>query len=104
STATAPPDISPLSLHDALPIWILVENEKTCLYGDQPDYPVPADDPLVAEIQNNTGKPFWVYLDVWERHVTYLDVPGIRDVALCGDRKSTRLNSSHDQISYAVFC
>ena len=21
-----------------------------------------------------------------------------------GDRKSTRLNSSHDQISYAVFC
>src|SRR2546428_7031851 len=24
--------------------------------------------------------------------------------ALAGDRKSTRLNSSHDQISYAVFC
>src|SRR2546428_3465794 len=24
--------------------------------------------------------------------------------ALEGDRKSTRLNSSHDQISYAVFC
>src|SRR2546428_9735659 len=24
--------------------------------------------------------------------------------AECGDRKSTRLNSSHDQISYAVFC
>src|SRR3982751_7028838 len=23
---------------------------------------------------------------------------------LVGDRKSTRLNSSHDQISYAVFC
>src|SRR2546421_7955420 len=22
----------------------------------------------------------------------------------CSDRKSTRLNSSHDQISYAVFC
>src|SRR2546421_12582508 len=26
------------------------------------------------------------------------------DVAASGDRKSTRLNSSHDQISYAVFC
>src|SRR2546428_9310335 len=26
------------------------------------------------------------------------------DVAGEGDRKSTRLNSSHDQISYAVFC
>src|SRR2546427_8178484 len=28
-------------------------------------------------------------------------IPGIRPV---GDRKSTRLNSSHSQISYAVFC
>src|SRR2546421_8812402 len=27
-----------------------------------------------------------------------------RDVAPGEDRKSTRLNSSHDQISYAVFC
>src|SRR2546421_4772946 len=26
------------------------------------------------------------------------------DVCLSVDRKSTRLNSSHDQISYAVFC
>src|SRR5712664_4393156 len=25
-------------------------------------------------------------------------------VGRAGDRKSTRLNSSHDQISYAVFC
>src|SRR2546430_8765486 len=35
--------------------------------------------------------------------------PGLRDQpdAVCdlnGDRKSTRLNSSHSQISYAVFC
>src|SRR5205085_8727824 len=29
--------------------------------------------------------------------------PGIRP-GLSGDRKSTRLNSSHSQISYAVFC
>src|SRR2546430_3037717 len=27
-----------------------------------------------------------------------------RDVELKADRKSTRLNSSHSQISYAVFC
>src|SRR2546427_7951067 len=26
------------------------------------------------------------------------------DIAQNGDRKSTRLNSSHSQISYAVFC
>src|SRR2546421_11204724 len=30
-----------------------------------------------------------------------LTVAGVR---IHGDRKSTRLNSSHDQISYAVFC
>src|SRR5690606_41671269 len=29
---------------------------------------------------------------------------GGRGVALCLDRKSTRLNSSHVKISYAVFC
>src|SRR5712664_4944474 len=29
---------------------------------------------------------------------------GGRAADLLGDRKSTRLNSSHDQISYAVFC
>src|SRR5206468_11787677 len=31
--------------------------------------------------------------------------PAARGLAVCApDRKSTRLNSSHDQISYAVFC
>src|SRR2546421_8673315 len=32
-----------------------------------------------------------------------MTVVGIR-VSVPSDRKSTRLNSSHDQISYAVFC
>src|SRR5206468_12959453 len=30
--------------------------------------------------------------------------PQMRRRSVCRDRKSTRLNSSHDQISYAVFC
>src|SRR2546427_11545962 len=30
--------------------------------------------------------------------------PGKRKRAIAQDRKSTRLNSSHSQISYAVFC
>src|SRR2546430_7925440 len=35
----------------------------------------------------------------------YRMLPTIRDVVqTIGDRKSTRLNSSHSQISYAVFC
>src|SRR2546430_15099233 len=32
------------------------------------------------------------------------DGPIARDGSIPGDRKSTRLNSSHSQISYAVFC
>src|SRR2546430_11768689 len=31
-------------------------------------------------------------------------LPRSRRIFLAGDRKSTRLNSSHSQISYAVFC
>src|SRR2546427_1776260 len=29
---------------------------------------------------------------------------GLKDALILTDRKSTRLNSSHSQISYAVFC
>src|SRR2546421_7986962 len=36
--------------------------------------------------------------------VAQLVVDRLRPVVDHGDRKSTRLNSSHDQISYAVFC
>src|SRR5205809_4750828 len=32
------------------------------------------------------------------------DLPALRDVLAGRDRKSTRLNSSHGYISYAVFC
>src|SRR5688572_32650397 len=31
-------------------------------------------------------------------------VPAVQEGRHLGDRKSTRLNSSHSQISYAVFC
>src|SRR2546427_5982451 len=31
-------------------------------------------------------------------------LPGTAESQRLGDRKSTRLNSSHSQISYAVFC
>src|SRR2546430_7504597 len=33
-----------------------------------------------------------------------VEVPGLDVSPEVGDRKSTRLNSSHSQISYAVFC
>src|SRR2546421_9472126 len=40
-------------------------------------------------------------IDLFYQHRVDPNLP-IEEVA--GDRKSTRLNSSHDQISYAVFC
>src|SRR5688572_31801296 len=40
----------------------------------------------------------------WARRVHPLCPVGIRPGLVVEDRKSTRLNSSHSQISYAVFC
>src|SRR3989339_1847319 len=36
--------------------------------------------------------------------IKHLSVARLRCISASLDRKSTRLNSSHDQISYAVFC
>src|SRR6201996_263921 len=43
-------------------------------------------------------------LDQAEDGIRDLTVTGVQTCALPIDRKSTRLNSSHSQISYAVFC
>src|SRR2546430_12895375 len=43
-----------------------------------------------------------LHTDREERHA--LGGFGVLDAQLGRDRKSTRLNSSHSQISYAVFC
>src|SRR2546430_12340267 len=40
---------------------------------------------------------------VWDTGATVEDA-GMQKLPLGKDRKSTRLNSSHSQISYAVFC
>jgi hypothetical protein len=51
-------------------------------YLTQPDYPDP------PEIHH--GERCLVYLDVWERHLTHLDVDHIREVALGGPDTATR--------------
>src|SRR5688572_32762190 len=80
---TATTEIYTLSLHDALPIFIgNIDLERQ---------PVGEADALDLEIPPQN------------RHFIFE-----RDLLLAGvierDRKSTRLNSSHSQISYAVFC
>src|SRR2546428_8383576 len=73
---TATTEIYTLSLHDALPISVGVERGVVAALGRLHLAHDPAGSLLgTARVQE-----------------------------LAGDRKSTRLNSSHDQISYAVFC
>src|SRR2546430_10158709 len=85
---TATTEIYTLSLHDALPIFgrrcsisAVANSEITPEYGDPGSCRGP-----------NTLKYRIVTVSSPNRLVT------VRD------RKSTRLNSSHSQISYAVFC
>src|SRR5690606_41839339 len=40
----------------------------------------------------------------WRRPLCAVIVSGPYGLSLCADRKSTRLNSSHVKIAYAVFC
>src|SRR2546422_7153294 len=80
---TATTEIYTLSLHDALPIYTLTRQVVVSAKG-------------AARWQ--AGHP-WIYrTDVYDEP---RDIAGIVSVT---DRKSTRLNSSHGYISYAVFC
>src|SRR2546427_8907975 len=79
---TATTEIYTLSLHDALPI---------CDDGRDRDL-------LVAPLPQGGGRPGSKKLHL--RPVLGEGVAGNKEA----DRKSTRLNSSHSQISYAVFC
>src|SRR5688572_32003044 len=74
---TATTEIYTLSLHDALPIFEVSCEEET-----------PWRDVFGASRRASPSPP------------TCSSPPRRR----AGDRKSTRLNSSHSQISYAVFC
>src|SRR3712207_8035578 len=76
---TATTEIYTLSLHDALPIWI---QRKYC------DYP------------KNFKEAFAIRIRQTKSEKTIC----IHNRKVLEDRKSTRLNSSHANISYAVFC
>ena len=69
---------------------ILVENDEDCAYSEQPDWPLPPNDPLAGEIKSQAGNVFWAYLDVWERHITYIEDDEIREKALNGPDTCTR--------------
>ena len=60
---------------------ILCELDQDITYASQPDYPNALWEDLEAE--NLQGeKSYIAYLDVWQRHITSVDDPQIREVAL----------------------
>src|SRR3712207_7554049 len=84
-----PPRSTPLSLHDALPISLQEEQKD--------------NSPLIANgLQSARMAPIWKKEGsrYQVKKMTFLHSRG----ADYSDRKSTRLNSSHANISYAVFC
>src|SRR3712207_9596951 len=87
---TATTEIYTLSLHDALPIFNRFAWDATWSAG--------FSDFLVTQVggERQTTTQFWGYLV----NFTFPSVGGCQQK----DRKSTRLNSSHANISYAVFC
>ena len=68
---------------------ILLENDADCDYLHQPDFAPGADDPLAKWLASPTGD-VWVYLDVWERHLTWIENDAIRESALGGPDTCTR--------------
>src|SRR3712207_7529985 len=80
---TATTEIYTLSLHDALPI-----------YGVDPLAALAPQLQLRVDQRRLLGTPEQLVAEVVDAGI------GERDA----DRKSTRLNSSHANISYAVFC
>src|SRR5690606_41314371 len=100
----APIDASLLSLHDALPICL------TALEGRK-RRPLPTGvgqpaDPT-APLDRRTEVPWLEPLPddlVWGGRASNPSEDVISRDSIRLDRKSTRLNSSHVKISYAVFC
>src|SRR3712207_7656251 len=94
---TATTEIYTLSLHDALPIFR--SGDRTASAVDQPNVKQKASAPDSRNsISNSRSAMGFGWRISWYSRCS-LSVP-----LPPSDRKSTRLNSSHANISYAVFC
>ena len=68
----------------------LVENDTSCLYTEQPYNPLTNDDPFAKALVDKLEALYWVYLDVWERHITAIEDDSIREKALGGPDTCSR--------------
>src|SRR5207245_9698020 len=89
----APTDLYPLSLHDALPI----SSAGRVVRPPLPSSVTPPPRYGHRRPRTNDALIFWLVLAGALLAANLLSDPLV-------DRKSTRLNSSHGSISYAVFC
>src|SRR5207247_11467538 len=93
STHTPPSEIYTLSLHDALPIWVISPAMVNLLRFS---FTRTRETDVQARPDQASALNFFP-----ERHQNGgVNITGLSSI----DRKSTRLNSSHEWISYAVFC
>src|SRR5207244_12943366 len=92
----------PLSLHDALPIF----TEEGAAVALSPTLTVTDTDDttLASATVAITGGTFAGDGDVLGFNTSGTSITASYNSATETDRKSTRLNSSHQIISYAVFC
>src|SRR3712207_8030254 len=88
---TATTEIYTLSLHDALPISGLGDHEELVVVS------LGGVDPHGGDVDAGD-------LELGRRPAAVVLGAGVGGGEDVGDRKSTRLNSSHANISYAVFC
>src|SRR5207247_10956058 len=93
-SAPCPTQFSPLSLHDALPILTGVPVSAEEAYWAPPL--VTARELVTTIVSNLLRTPGNL------GHALFAEQPNVPYAQ--EDRKSTRLNSSHEWISYAVFC
>src|SRR5699024_12606523 len=106
-THPAPPEISPLSLHDALPILLKLRfgaRVADMVAQESEDKSLSWEERKGATITRLKNAPVEVQMiGLADKLSNMRDID--RDYPVLGeDRKSTRLNSSHVSISYAVFC
>src|SRR5206468_7884220 len=98
------PALHPLSLHDALPIC---GHELALFFYDGPVSRAVAFENLLEDGRRLAARLLSVFDDAREgARLVHIATDGEsygHHRRFGEDRKSTRLNSSHDQISYAVF-
>src|SRR5205085_9989327 len=101
--ATATSVFYTLSLHDALPIFVRKSGAWYTYEGDQLGQ---GKENARAFLRDNPELADDIERRIKEKLGVGQPILDVTDEALADmvDRKSTRLNSSHSQISYAVFC